>query len=57
MMVQRRHAEHAPPGDLVTHDLHDDRYRLEHEKTADDGEHQLVLGDDADRPERGADRQ
>src|SRR6202023_2879442 len=55
MMVQRRHAEDAPAGHLVARDLDDDRYRFEHEKTADDGEHQLVLGHDADRPERGAD--
>src|SRR5690606_412364 len=57
MMMQRRHAEDAPPGHLVRRDLDDDRHRFQYEQAADDGQHQLVLGDDADRAERAADRE
>ena len=55
VVVQRRHAEDALARELVARDLDDDRDRLEHEEPADDGEHQLVLGDDADDAERPAD--
>src|SRR5665213_2695771 len=55
MMVQWRHAEDAPAGELEARDLDDDRNRLQHEQAADDGEHQLVLGDDADRAQGAAD--
>src|SRR5216683_6966700 len=55
MMVQRRHAEDAPAGPFVGQDLDDDRYRLEDEQTADDGQHDLVLGDDGDRAQGAAD--
>src|SRR6266851_1674135 len=55
MMVQRRHAEEAPAGPFVGQDLDDDRYGLEDEQTADDGQHDLVLGDDGDRAQGAAD--
>src|SRR5258707_8348641 len=55
MMVQRRHAEDAPAGPFVGQDLDDHRYGLEHEQTADDGQHDLVLGDDGDRAQGAAD--
>ena len=45
------------PVSLKLADLDDDRHGLEHEEAADDGEHELVLGDDADGAERGADRE
>src|SRR6185437_9157494 len=57
MMVQRRHAEDAPAGQLEARHLDDDRHRLEDEEPADDGEHDLVLGDDADRADGAADRE
>src|SRR5450631_135109 len=55
MMMQRRHAEDAPAGPFIGHDLDDDRYGLEDKQTADDGQHDLVLGDDGDRTQRPAD--
>src|SRR5215472_324248 len=57
MMVQRGHTKHPPPCHLVARDLDDDGYRLKDKKAADDRKHQLMLRHDADRPERGADRQ
>ena len=41
-------------GQFEARHLDDDRHRLQHEQPADDGQHQLVLGDDADRAERAA---
>src|SRR5712671_4946614 len=55
MMVQRRHTEDAAAGPFVGQDLDDDRHGLEHEQTADDGQHDLVLGDDRDGAQRTAD--
>src|SRR5580704_5945533 len=57
MMVDRRHLEDALSGELERHHLHDHRYRLEHEQSADDGKHDLVLGGDRDRAEHAAERQ
>src|SRR6478735_5831166 len=54
MMVQRRHAEHALAGEAERGDLHDHRRRLQHEQTADNGQHQLMLGRDRDGAERTA---
>ena len=56
MMVDRRHPEHALSGQLETGDLDNHGYRLEHEDTADDRQHDLVAGDNADRAQRGPDR-
>src|SRR5258707_1620034 len=57
MVVQRRHAENAATSQLEASHLHDHRDGFEHEETADEGEDQLVLGDDADGAERAADRE
>ena len=57
MMMDRRHLEHALAGQLERGHLHDDAQRLHHEQAADDGEHDLVLDDDRDRPEQAAERQ
>src|SRR5487761_2288691 len=43
VVMDRRHPEHALAGQLERHDLHDHRHRLEPEKAANDGEHDLVL--------------
>ena len=42
------------PVSLKEIDLHDDGHGLEHEQAADDRQHDLVLGDDADGAERRA---
>src|SRR3546814_15007011 len=54
VMVERRHAEDPLSRELERGDLDDDRHGLEDEQAADDGEHQLVLGDDADGAQRAA---
>ena len=57
MVVQRRHGEHPLAGELVGDHLHHHRDGLEHEQSADDGEHDLVLGRDRDGAERAPQRQ
>src|SRR5882724_2374888 len=57
MMMQRRHHEDALARGLERDHLHHDRDSLQHEETADDRQHQLVLGDDADRAQGTADRE
>src|SRR5216684_5406020 len=55
MVMQRRHAEDAAAGPAIGQDLDDHRHGLEDEQTADDGQHDLVLGDDGDRAQGAAD--
>ena len=57
MMMQRRHTEDTSPGELEAGDLNDHRNRFEHKQTANNRQHQLMLGDDADRTEGAADCQ
>jgi hypothetical protein len=50
-------AEDALARQLEGRDLDDDREGFQHEQTADDGEHDLVLGGDRDGAQRTAERQ
>src|SRR5215831_564876 len=56
-MMQRGHAEDTLAEQAETRHLYDHRNRLEHEKPADDGEHQLMLRGHGDRAERAAKRE
>src|SRR5882757_6390724 len=49
MMMQRRHPEHAFAGQLERHHLDDDRYRFQHEQSADHRQHDLMLDRDRGR--------
>ncbi len=57
MMVQRAHAEHAPPRRLVRRDLDDDAQRFGNEHAADEQQQQLRAGEDRDAGERSAERE
>src|SRR5436190_20084652 len=57
MVVDGRHAEHALAGELERDHLHDHRHCLEHEQSAHDAEHDLVLGRDRDCPQHAAERE
>ena len=57
MMVERRHRKTRLPVSLNDATCTMTDTRLEHEKPADDGEHDLVLGRDRDGAERPAERQ
>ena len=56
MVVDRRHLEHAFAGALVEEHLDDDAHRLDHEQPADDAEHDFMMRDDRNRPQRPAER-
>src|SRR5260370_42340183 len=51
MVRQRRHAGDAAAGQLAAGHLDDHRDGFEHEEPADEGEDQLLRGDDAERAE------
>src|SRR5438067_2918248 len=56
VMMDRRHAEHAPPAeDTERADLDDDGQRLEHEQAADDGQEQIRARHQREPGEPGAD--
>src|SRR3954465_5340661 len=57
MVVDRRHQEDALAGALVDNDLDHDRQRPDPEQTADDRQHELMVGGDRDRAERSAKRE
>ena len=58
VMVDRRHAEDAPPQvSLKGGDLEDHRHRLQHEDAAHDEEHDLLTDHDGDETERGTERE
>src|SRR5688500_3643138 len=57
MVVQRRHAEDPPAGELERGDLDDHRQRLEHEQPAHQDEQQLLLGQHRHRADGAADGQ
>src|SRR5262245_34807884 len=57
VVMQRRHHEYPPAGELERDHLHDHRNRLQHEQPADDGERDLVLGGDRDRADQPTERQ
>src|SRR5690606_16939556 len=57
MVVDRGHQEDPLAGALEVEHLDDDAERLDHEKAADDGQDDLVLGDDGDGAQRAAQRQ
>src|SRR6516225_11038952 len=57
VVMERRHAKDPLARELEARHLHDHRHGLEHEEAADNGEHQLVLGDDADHADGTADRE
>src|ERR1700733_11729104 len=54
MMVDRSHLEDTLAGQLERYDLDDHGERLDHEETADDGEHDLVFDRDRNRAEQSA---
>src|SRR5256885_16700143 len=58
VVVERRHAEQPLSARrLEVADLQDDGERLEEEDAADDRQEQLLLDQDRDEPERGAERE
>ena len=57
VMVDRRHPEHPPAGELERRDLDHHRQRLDDEHAAHDEQHDLLPDDDGDRAQRGAQRE
>src|SRR4029077_3457736 len=57
VVMQRCHAEHALAGEAERDHLHDHRYGLEHEQSADDRKRDLLLGGDRDGAEQPAERE
>src|ERR1700678_3930734 len=57
MVMDRRHAEDALASELETHHLHDHRHGLEHEQSADNRQHDLMLDATRHRAQRPAQRQ
>src|SRR5262249_62235558 len=57
VVVDWRHAEHALAGEFERYHLDDHRDGLDHEQPADNGKHDLVLGDDRDGSDETAERE
>src|SRR5688572_4136 len=54
MVMERRHPEHAPPGELEAGHLQDHRARLHDVEPADERQEQLRLREDGQHSDRGA---